>query len=1028
MKTKTLLIALLHLVTLTLQAQTTLPPQGHKLVWRDEFNGDALDEKAWNVEVNGDGGGNQELQYYRRQNVQVRDGNLVITARRENYNGRAFTSGRVNTREKVAIKHGTLQARIKFPKTANGLWPAYWMMGNDYGKVGWPRCGEMDIVELGHANGIKNGTQDRYFMGTLHYGPSASNTDHQQQSQDITVASDKAICDGNYHVLTVEWDDNNIHMYYDLAGYTDAQKKAARYATFNVRSSDNDYAMGKYFQKEFFFIFNLAVGGQFTGIYNASGITALPKVGDEAEMLIDWVRVFQKEEDKNRIYITPDGTNKPKDDDGDEKFDEDIDTEVGRFGSKALDDKGESTFSIDSAYNVITIGTSYGVTQALSEKIIADYNVDDQRNFLWVWSGTYQPQPSQGVNSFGYGDPYNHYVVTNVGWSGLGYASNEGAGKDLSILNDDYVLHFAMRGTDPERHASHQIIVGDAKFTLGKTTFEGAPILGDFRRDGTWTNFDIPVKALRALIGGAELYSSNVKNYAGNVFAILSGGAQGTDLQFDNVFFYQTTKGTPGVPTTDTTTQLGQYGQKSLVDGQSTFDFSDASDAVLIATSGGVTEALSGVTLANYNVDNKTHFLYVWDGGCYTTLPSTGANSFGWAEDHVRMSVGDGAWNGAGYAAVAPGKDLSMIDNTYYLHFALKGSDVLTHASQTFIVGAARFIIGSETDGTPILGDYRRDGEWYSFDIPVAKLAALSGGALFAPANAYVDNAFAFMTTNIKGNEINLDNVFFYRKKSDKGGEVELPSFVSKSLDASGKSTFHFEDVTAAVLIGTSQGVTQALKDCTVADYNVDDRTHFFYNWDDSYTSNTSQGVNSFGWAEAYTDLMVANVGWSGAGYASEAPGKDLSMIDDSYYLHFALKGTHHETHRISIGKAAFAIGDQSFVDNGVATPPLADYVRDGEWYSFDIPFSEIRQRASVVFPSADHFVDNVFAILSGGKEGTRVQLDNIFFYQCDDEATHIGTAPAARPANPVRYNLQGQRVGSDYRGIVVVNGRKVLM
>lgn len=1026
---KKALFMLMMLVSLGAAAQLPPPlPSGYTKVWGDEFNGTELDEKAWNVEVNGDGGGNQELQYYRRQNVAVRDGNLVITARRESYNGRSFTSGRINSREKVAFKHGWMQARIKFPKTANGLWPAYWMMGNDYGKVGWPRCGEMDIIELGHQNGIKNGTQDRYFMGTLHYGPSAANTDHQQQSRDITVANDKAICDGNYHVLSVEWDDTKIRMYYDLAGTRDDQKRAALYAEFDVPTSTNDYAAGKYFQKEFFFIFNLAVGGQFTGILNASGITALPQAGAEAEMLVDYVRVYQKNTDENRIYITPDGTNKKDDGEGDGPLDEDFDTEVGRYGSKALDENGKSTFSFDNAYDVITIGTSGGVSDAFTDKMLADYNVDDQRNYLWVWENTYNPQPSEGVNSFGFGEPYNHYTVGTVGWSGLGYASNAGTGKDMTVLTDDHILHFAMRGIDPKEHASHKIIVGDASFSLGTTSIEGAPIIGDFRRDGSWTNFDIPVKVLRALIGDGELYSASANNYAGNVFAILSGGKAGVDLQFDNIFFYKSDDSNSGIPTTDTTTPIGDYAQRSLVDGKSTFDFANVAEAVLIATSGGVTEALTDVTRANYNVDNATHFLYIWDGGCYASAPSTGANSFGWMEDHVRMTVtGSSTWNGAGYASTGKGKDLSMIDDTYYLHFALKGSDVLTHASQSFIVGGAKFVIGNQTDGNPILGDYRRDGEWYSYDIPVAKLRQLAGGTLFANATAFTDNVFAFMTTNVKGYEINLDNVFFYKPKE--GVPVELPTYVTKALDAEGKSTFNFADVHNAILIGTSQGVTEALADVTRANYNVDDTQHFFYTWENTFTALTSTGVNSFGWEEAYTDMQVASVGWSGAGYASSGEGKDLSMIDNSYYLHIGMKATEGTIYRISVGKASFAVGDGPFVDGGNISTALTNFTRNGEWYYLDIPVKELLQRAPQLFPGAGSYVDNVLAVSAGPVAGSRIQFDNVFFYQkIPVDADAIDDAPASVAPNAARFNLSGQRVAPGYRGLVIQGGRKILV
>ena len=116
---------------------------GYTLVWSDEFNGSSLDRDSWNVEINGTGCGNAELQYYldKPTNVCVRDGNLVITARKEKYQDKNFTSGRINTMNKVCFTYGVVEARIKLPKTANGLWPAFWMMGNDISTVSWPRVG-----------------------------------------------------------------------------------------------------------------------------------------------------------------------------------------------------------------------------------------------------------------------------------------------------------------------------------------------------------------------------------------------------------------------------------------------------------------------------------------------------------------------------------------------------------------------------------------------------------------------------------------------------------------------------------------------------------------------------------------------------------------------------------------------------------------------------------------------------------------------------------------------------------------------
>lgn len=990
-------------------AQTDQAPDGYKLVWSDEFNGDALNEKAWNIEVNGDGGGNQELQFYRRENVAVKDGNLVLTARRENYSGKAFTSGRVTSRSKAFFKHGVMQARIKFPKTKDGLWPAYWMMGNDITKQGWPKCGEMDIIELGHANGIANGTQDRYFAGTLHYGKSASNEDHQQYSQDFTAPEDNPVENDDYHIFTVVWDGANLEMYYDLAGWKAAQKRRAKYFSCDVTASDEVNSPGHYFQKPFFFLFNLAVGGTFPGIYSADGITALPNAGDEAQMMVDWVRVYQDAADADAQYASPDSTNIPAE--PEEPLLPDSVTEYGYWGSAALDAQGTTTFDFTNASDAVLIGTSQGVTEALSGSTVANYNVDDTKNFMWIWSDTYSALPSTGVNSFGFQEEYSHYQVNSVGWSGLGYASSEGNGKDLSMINDDYILHFGMRGTDPDAHTTQTITVGNAQFCLGQAKTGTTPLLGDFKRDGSWTYFDVPVTVLKNLAGG-DLFTGAAA-YVGNVFAISSGGTAGADLQFDNVFFYKNPNISKALPTTDNATQVGDYATQAVVDGSHSFDFDKAQDVVLIGTSQGVTEALSAVTLKNYNVDEVNNFLYIWQGGDYQSLPSEGANSFGWEEGYSHFVVGDGTWNGAGYASQNVGKDLSMIDDSYYLHFALRGTDVLQHASQTITVGNAKFVIGDAADSfVPILGDYKRNGDWYNFDIPMAVLIK-NFGTLFDDATNYLGNVFAIQTTNKKGNEVMFDNVFFY-KTTD--GAPELSNYASLALDAEGNSTFNADSVADCVLISTSQGVTGTLSGKILKDYNVDNNNNFLYIWDGTYVAKESEGVNSFGYPEGYNDFTVGTSGWSGLGFASPADhGKDLSMINDDYILHFSMKGTGTESHYIMVGGAKFSVGATPFKDGDKLVPLIGDYGRDGQWYSFDIPFKEIRRYGSTVFDNPSAYTGNVWAVLSGGVTGTEVQFDNIFFYKKASATTAIAM-PRTQPQSHAPYGiytLAGHRVQS---------------
>lgn len=281
---------------------------GYRLVWQDLFDNGILNDLRWNVEQNANGGGNHELQYYadREENVRVGDdgqgnGCLILTARRENLGGRQFTSGRVNSRDKVAFTHGKVEASIKLPPTADGLWPAFWMMGNDYGEVGWPKSGETDILEMGNADGIRNGTQDRYFNGAMHWGqgwPAGSYARATTKSYSLQ--------DGEFHLFTAVWDENEMRMYVDL----DRQPVQTPYFRMGITHDDpgNEWSPGNYFHKLNFIIFNMAVGGDFTGIHEAGNITALNDAnGHEASMYVNYVKVYQKGTADEDLYTVVPG-------------------------------------------------------------------------------------------------------------------------------------------------------------------------------------------------------------------------------------------------------------------------------------------------------------------------------------------------------------------------------------------------------------------------------------------------------------------------------------------------------------------------------------------------------------------------------------------------------------------------------------------------------------------------------------------------------------------------------------------------
>jgi beta-glucanase (GH16 family) len=268
------------------------PPlyNGYTLAWADEFNDTTLDLRSWSVEVNGDGGGNSELQHYRADNVALgrepesRRRCLIITAKKENFEEKPATSGRINSMGKRFFGHGRIEAAIKLPKTANGLWPAFWLMGNDYPQVGWPSCGEIDILEMGHANGVRDATQDRYFNGACHWGTSWNGGAYPNYAKASTWSYS---LQDTFHLFTLLWDERYIKMYLDLDRYPDGEP----YYEMSISDKSSDDAPGSYFSKEFFILFNLAVGGNFPQIWDIDRITALS--GGEAKMYVDFVRVYQ---------------------------------------------------------------------------------------------------------------------------------------------------------------------------------------------------------------------------------------------------------------------------------------------------------------------------------------------------------------------------------------------------------------------------------------------------------------------------------------------------------------------------------------------------------------------------------------------------------------------------------------------------------------------------------------------------------------------------------------------------------------
>lgn len=251
-------------------SNNVIPDRNYQLVWEDNFDGiegQSPDSTKWAFDIGigpgNDGWGNQELQYYtdRAENISLDGaGNLAITARSESYGGRSFTSGRINTKGLFQQAYGRFEARMKMP-WGPGIWPAFWTLGADVDQIGWPQCGEIDIMEY-------RGQEPQLIHGTVH-GPGYSGGASITKS--FALANDRF--DNDFHVFAIEWDADYIDFFVDDTLYN--------------RIQPEDVSGEWVYQHPFFIILNIAVGGNYVGFPTAE--TPFPQT-----MLVDYVRVYQE--------------------------------------------------------------------------------------------------------------------------------------------------------------------------------------------------------------------------------------------------------------------------------------------------------------------------------------------------------------------------------------------------------------------------------------------------------------------------------------------------------------------------------------------------------------------------------------------------------------------------------------------------------------------------------------------------------------------------------------------------------------
>jgi beta-glucanase (GH16 family) len=324
------------------------------LTWSDEFNGAAgtgPDSSKWARDTGGGGFGNNELEYYTTGTANVaQDGNghLVITARRENpagyscwYGSCQYTSARLKTQGRFTQAYGRFEARLRIPR-GQGLWPAFWMLGDNIGSVGWPTSGEIDVME-------NVGFEPNTVHGTIH-GPGYSGGEGIGAPYSIS-----APFANDFHTFTVDWAPDSLSWYVDGVQYQ--------------RRTPADLGGDRWvFDHPFFMLLNVAVGGNWPG--SPDGSTVFPQT-----MAIDWVRVYQWTSDPVRTGA------------------------ITGFGGKCVDVAGSSTANgtrvqlwtcNGSGAQRWTVGASDGTIRALGKclDVAGGSTANGARVQLWDCNGT----------------------------------------------------------------------------------------------------------------------------------------------------------------------------------------------------------------------------------------------------------------------------------------------------------------------------------------------------------------------------------------------------------------------------------------------------------------------------------------------------------------------------------------------------------------------------------------------------------------------------------------------------------------
>lgn len=400
---------------------------------------------------------------------------------------------------------------------------------------------------------------------------------------------------------------------------------------------------------------------------------------------------------------------------------------------------------------------------------------------------------------------------------------------------------------------------------------------------------------------------------------------------------------------------------------------------------------ISGDLYVNCGDNGGTQNSYLWDN-TLTWGDATGGNSFGVTGEYKSVVVAEKGWSGLGYN-VTGGLDLSGINEDYSLHMAVKSSSTATF-NLYFTDGqghVAKIILGSsllddsqnsETHKYLPVANFARDGKWHNIDIPMSYLK-WKFGLCFGKDTDYSGNLFCINAGSSAGDELAYDAVFFHGP-ADSKPDTSDNEFDAKVTSAE-ENQFTFRKSNNYYIVYLDEETKSAnLSSNQITDCGPNGSSRNLYIWENTFTMPSVTDANSFGVSGSYMRTVVGSVGWSGLGYhvSGSSTPLDLTGIDDTYMIHFAVKSTYTGSIEFEVldglgNNGWIVLGTENFEGHA----PITDFPRDGKWYNIDIPVRNIGNSTGLHFASTTNMTGNLFCVLAGGTAGTIVDYDAVMIY-----------------------------------------------